>query len=106
MSIYAKAALRCRGLYLICLIFLLLGVLMDALAPRLVSCLVDNVIAAGLDEGAAIMILLLFSCFLLRGVFKYVQEFSSDKISQSVRHPDRPDGQREGPDADHDRDRG
>ena len=85
MSIYAKAALRCRGLYLICLIFLLLGVLMDALAPRLVSCLVDKVIAAGLDEGAAIMILLLFSCFLLRGVFKYVQEFSSDKISQSVR---------------------
>lgn len=85
MSIYAKAALRCRGLYLICLIFLFLGVLMDALAPRLVSCLVDKVIAAGLDEGAAIMILLLFSCFLLRGVFKYVQEFSSDKISQSVR---------------------
>lgn len=84
MRSFAKVAGRFASLYLVSCLFLILGVLMDSLIPRMIQLIIDNVIIAQQLQLAVRLLILLFSCFLMRGIFKYLEEFTSDCISKRV----------------------
>ena len=85
MSRYKYYALHNIRAYSICLLFMLLGIGFDALIPVVINHLIDDVVASGSSSGSLVLLFLLFSCFICRGSAKYIQEYTSDKISQSVR---------------------
>ena len=71
---------------------MLLGIAADAMSPVLISHLIDECISSARIGHALFMVASLFLCFAARGVFKYVQEFTSDRISQAVIHDIRSSG--------------
>lgn len=81
---FLKYARRSLGLYLLSFSFLIIGVLVDSLIPRTIQHIIDNVLIAQHLEVAVQLLVMLFSCFLMRGTFKYFQEFTSDCISKRV----------------------
>ncbi len=71
-------------LYLLASLFLLAGVLMEAEAPRIIETIIDDVIVGGNHE-----ILMRLLCMLLllgagKGIFKYLQEYTSDSIGLRI----------------------
>ncbi len=72
--------------YILCLILLLCGVIVDSFIPQVVKALIDDVIIASHYELALNLLFMMFSFYVLRGTFKYGQEFVSDTISQGVTH--------------------
>ena len=70
---------------------MLLGISADAMSPVLISRLIDEGIFSARIGHALVLVASLFLCFAARGVFKYVQEFTSDRISQAVIHDIRSD---------------
>ncbi len=72
--------------YILCLIVLFGGVIADSFIPRMVQRIIDDVIIAGRLEIALKLLFFFFSLFVMRGFFKYLQEFISDTISQGVTH--------------------
>lgn len=72
--------------YILCFFLLVCGVLVDSLIPQVVKVLIDDGIVAQKYEVALKLLVMMFSFYVLRGTFKYVQEFVSDTISQGVTH--------------------
>lgn len=71
-------------LYLFAMVCLVLGILMDVAAPRVIERIIDDVIVGG-NQG--ILMGLLIALFLLgtgRGLFKYLQEFTGDVIGLRI----------------------
>ncbi len=71
-------------LYLFAMVCLVLGILLDVAAPRVIERIIDDVIVGG-DQG--ILMGLLIALFLLgtgRGLFKYLQEFTGDVIGLRI----------------------
>jgi ATP-binding cassette subfamily B protein len=71
-------------LYLLASLFLLAGVLMEAEAPRIIETIIDDVIVGGNHE-----VLMRLLCMLLllgagKGIFKYLQEYTSDSIGLRI----------------------
>lgn len=91
MYSYRRHVLENRRLYAKCLVFMLLGISADAMSPVLISRLIDEGIFSARIGHALVLVVSLFLCFAARGVFKYVQEFTSDRISQAVIHDIRSD---------------
>lgn len=81
---FIKYARPYTPVYLLSLVFLLCGVVVDSLVPHFVQLIIDDVIVGGQLEVAMRFLLLLFTCIASRGVFKYLQEFTSDILSQRV----------------------
>ncbi|MCI8403070.1 MAG: ABC transporter ATP-binding protein [Lachnospiraceae bacterium] len=89
MKSLGKYMVKYWYLYLFAMACLVMGILLDVAAPRVIERIIDDVIVGG-NQG--ILISLLVTLFLLgtgRGVFKYLQEFISDvvglKISVDIR---------------------
>ncbi len=71
-------------LYLFAMVCLVLGILLDVAAPRVIERIIDDVIVGG-NQG--ILMGLLIALFLLgtgRGLFKYLQEFTGDVIGLRI----------------------
>ena len=71
-------------LYLFAMVCLILGILLDVAAPRVIGRIIDDVIVGG---NHAVLMGLLASLFLLgtgRGLFKYLQEFTGDVIGLRI----------------------
>lgn len=71
-------------LYLFAMVCLVLGILLDVAAPRVIERIIDDVIVGG-QQG--ILMGLLIALFLLgtgRGLFKYLQEFTGDVIGLRI----------------------
>ncbi len=86
MKKFIYIALKMKGLYIISLIGLVLGIAFDAAAPVIIGELVDSVMIKGIRDRAMLLLVLLFTCFALRGAAKYVEEFASDNLSQGMTH--------------------
>lgn len=84
MSRYVDYALKRKGRYCLCLVFMLLAIAADACIPLCVNYLVDTVITEGALEGALRVLVLMASLFVLKGLFEYVTEYVSDTITAKV----------------------
>ncbi len=84
MKNLAKYMVKYWYLYLFAMVCLVLGILLDVAAPRVIERIIDDVIVGG-DQG--ILMGLLIALFLLgtgRGLFKYLQEFTGDVIGLRI----------------------
>ena len=81
---FISYALRYFPIYIVAFIFLICGVVVDSFIPRFVQLIIDDVIVGGRLEVAIRLLLFLFVCIFSRGCFKYLQEFTSDILSQRV----------------------
>ena len=86
MKKFIHIALKMKGLYIISLIGLVLGIAFDAAVPCIVGETVDEVMINGSRDKAPFFLAMIFLCLLMRGVSKYVEEFASDNISQGMTH--------------------
>ena len=86
MNKFFKYALKFKKEYIISVLGLILGIIIDAGIPFIVAFLIDDVIIKRELKYAPIALFLLFLCYLFRGIFKYVEEFWSDKISLKMAH--------------------
>ena len=86
MNKFISHALKFKSKYIISSLGLILGIVIDAFIPNIVKFLVDDVIGNKQLALAPIVLIALFLSYLLRGVFKYIEEYWSDKISLGVTH--------------------
>ncbi|MGN0907499.1 MAG: ABC transporter ATP-binding protein [Bullifex sp.] len=86
MKKFIHLALKMKGLYIVSLTGLILGIAFDAAVPEVIGQLVDLVMIQDLRDKAPLLLLLLFLCHALRGVAKYIEEYASDKLSQGMTH--------------------
>ena len=86
MNKFFSHALKFKSKYIISSFGLILGIVIDAFIPNIVKFLVDDVIGNKQLALAPIVLIALFLSYLLRGVFKYIEEYWSDKISLGVTH--------------------
>ena len=76
-------------LYLFAMVCLVAAVLMDAAAPQVIGRIIDDVIVGGDDSVLIGLLIMLFVLGCGRGLFKYMQELTSDvvgvRISRDIR---------------------
>ncbi len=79
-----KYAVKQWKLYLIAVITLIAGVYFSALGPKYIQKIIDTCIVGGEAKLFFSLALPLIFTYLITGVFKYIQEFSSDCISAAM----------------------
>lgn len=84
MNKFFKYALKFKRDYVLSATGLVLGILIDALIPYIIAHIIDDVIINRVFTYAPLLLSLVFICYLLRGVFKYIAEYFSDRISLGV----------------------
>ena len=84
MNKFFKYALKFKRDYIVSATGLVLGILIDALIPFIIAHIIDDVIINRVFTYAPLLLALVFFCYLLRGVFKYLAEYFSDRISLGV----------------------
>ncbi|MDY4067517.1 ABC transporter ATP-binding protein [Bullifex sp.] len=84
MNKFFKYALKFKRDYVLSATGLILGILIDALIPYIIAHIIDDVIINRVFTYAPLLLALVFICYLLRGVFKYIAEYFSDRISLGV----------------------
>lgn len=79
-----RYALEQWKLYLVSAVALIVGVYCSALGPKYIQKIIDTCIVDGKGELFLSLALPLLASYLVTGLFKYVQEFSSDCISSAM----------------------
>ncbi|MBP5162339.1 MAG: ABC transporter ATP-binding protein, partial [Spirochaetales bacterium] len=79
-----KYARRQWKLYLTSIIFLVIGVYLNALGPKFIRDIIDTCIVGGKGELFFSIAIPMLVVYLVTGVAKYIQEFSSDCISSAM----------------------
>lgn len=78
-------------LYAFSFIMLGAGIAFDAIIPRFVQSLVDNVMIGGDTSRLLSLLISMLGCFIFRGLCKYAQELSSDIAGMTVTRDARKD---------------
>ena len=81
-----KYAIRQWKLYLAAIITLVAGVYFSALGPKYIQEIIDTCIVGGEAKLFFSLALPLLGAYLVTGLFKYLQEFSSDCISAAMQN--------------------
>ncbi|MBQ3729131.1 MAG: ABC transporter ATP-binding protein [Spirochaetales bacterium] len=79
-----KYARRQWKLYLTSIIFLVIGVYLNALGPKFIRDIIDTCIVGGRGDLFFSIAIPMLVVYLVTGVAKYIQEFSSDCISSAM----------------------
>ena len=79
-----KYARRQWKLYLTSIIFLVIGVYLNALGPKFIKDIIDTCIVGGRGDLFFSIAIPMLVVYLVTGVAKYIQEFSSDCISSAM----------------------
>ncbi len=81
-----KYAVKQWKLYLIAVVALIAGVYFSALGPQYIQKIIDTCIVDGNVKLFFSLALPLLGAYLITGIFKYIQEFSSDCISAAMQN--------------------
>lgn len=79
-----RYALRQWKLYLTSAVFLVLGVYLAALGPKFIQKIIDTCIVGGRGDLFFSIAIPLLAVYIMTGIAKYIQEFSSDCISAAM----------------------
>ncbi len=79
-----KYARRQWKLYLTSIIFLVIGVYLNALGPKYIKEIIDTCVVGGKGDLFFSIAIPMLVVYLVTGVAKYIQEFSSDCISSAM----------------------
>ena len=79
-----KYARKQWKLYLTSIIFLVIGVYLNALGPKYIRDIIDKCIVGGRGDLFFSIAIPMLVVYLVTGVAKYIQEFSSDCISSAM----------------------
>ncbi|MBQ8814239.1 MAG: ABC transporter ATP-binding protein [Lachnospiraceae bacterium] len=84
-----KYFIKYKWHYLFALVCLYLGIYMDLQAPKVIGRIIDDVLVGGQRSLLMQLVLMLLGVGIGRGIFKYLQEFTSDcigvKIAEDIR---------------------
>lgn len=71
-------------LYLVAIICLVIGILLDVSVPRVIETIIDDVIVGGQHQLLIMLLIILFLLGAGRGIFKYFYEFIADCIGAMI----------------------
>ena len=79
-----RYARRQWKLYLTSIVFLVIGVYLNALGPRYIKDIIDKCIVGGQGNLFFSIAIPMLVVYIITGIAKYIQEFSSDCISSAM----------------------
>lgn len=79
-----KYFIKYKWYYLFALVCLYLGIYLDVQAPKIIGRIIDDVIVGGQVELLMQLVLLLLGIGVGRGIFKYLQEYTGDRIGVKI----------------------